>query len=252
MGNRTGDGIVIFERFEVLETVHPTLNMPLLRPSAIAGSAEPALIAVAPTVCASLISICTWSYFLQSVQLLFNVQHDCASSGCDTSGRSFQLQERQESEKTTSLISHRNRPWYIINTHSFHNAMKLRKLLPSHLTEPKHLYPNRNQRHQEIAKALVVTRAEKKAETARKAAETRAKKAAKKAGQAGAGQADNEGAEAVTEDLLPIPPIPPIPPRVPETLLPILQQGTEGTEHEPLPVNVSANTIKTRSRMRDN
>jgi hypothetical protein len=203
--------------------------MPLLRPFAVPGSDEPALIAVAPTVCASLNSICTCSWSLWSVQLLFNVQHDCASSGCDTSGRSFQLQERQESEKTTSVISHRNRPWYIINTHAFHNAMKLRKLLPPHLTEPRHLYPNRCHRHREIAKTLVITRAEKKAETARKAAETRARKAAKKAG-----QINNEGAVVAAEDAVHIPH------RVAETLLPILEQGTERTEYE---TNVDANTM---------
>jgi hypothetical protein len=142
------------------------------------------------------------------------------------------LQERQESDKTISTVSHQNKPWYIINTHAFHNAMKLRKLLPDHLTKPKHLYPNRHQRHREIAKTLVVTQAEKKAETVRKAAETRARKAAKKAG-----LADNEGTPAAIAAVVPIPPQgtvviprPGVPVGVPETLHPILQQVPESRE----------------------
>jgi hypothetical protein len=97
-----------------------------------------------------------------------------------------QLQERKESGQYTSAVNHQNGnvKQYIVNTHAFHNAMQLRKLLPSHLTKPHHYYPARHQRHQEIAKTLVKDREAKKAETRRKAQETRAKnKANEKAAQ---------------------------------------------------------------------
>jgi hypothetical protein len=88
-------------------------------------------------------------------------------------------------------VSHKDEPRFIINTHTFHNAMSLRKVLPAHLTEPKHYYPNCHERHREIAKELIVTLKEKRAETTRKAAETRLRnKAAKEAQKA----ATNRGA----------------------------------------------------------
>jgi hypothetical protein len=116
------------------------------------------------------------------VQLLFNVQHDCLTCGCDTSGSTIQLQEQVESDKSVATVSHKDQPWFIINTHAFHNAMHLRRILPPHLTEPAHIYPDRKERHQTIAGELVVTMKKKQEETKRKAAETRAwNKAAKEA-----------------------------------------------------------------------
>jgi hypothetical protein len=118
----------------------------------------------------------------QAVRLLFNAQHDCIASQCNISGTAFQLQERQKTDKVVSTVSHKDNPWYVINTHAFHNAMKLRKILPRHLTQPKHYYPNRRERQLNIAKELVVTQQAKREETKRKTAETRAKnKAAKEA-----------------------------------------------------------------------
>ncbi|KAJ6540253.1 hypothetical protein B0H10DRAFT_1767244, partial [Mycena sp. CBHHK59/15] len=70
------------------------------------------------------------------VQFSFNVQHDCRACGCDASGITRQMQERQESDKLIHSIVHKGDNRFVINTHGFHNAALLRKYLPVALTKP--------------------------------------------------------------------------------------------------------------------
>jgi hypothetical protein len=164
-GDHSGAGIVVFERFDILTALHPIYCMPVLQPAGGATSGVGEIIVVNTT----------------EVKLLFNVQHDCFASGCDTSRRIAQLQERQESGQFSEVVCHRDNPVFIINTHAFHNAILLRKFIPRHLTEPHHIYPTRHQRHQDLAKELVAERKKKKEATKAKAQATRARKAAEKA-----------------------------------------------------------------------
>jgi hypothetical protein len=87
------------------------------------------------------------------------------------------MQERQETSRTVSLISHEDDGHFVINMHALHNATLLRNILPRHLTAPKPLYTDRIARHHEIAAELRVTQTEKRARTA---AKTKATKEANK------------------------------------------------------------------------
>jgi len=83
------------------------------------------------------------------------------------------MQERQQTSRTLSLITHEEDGHFIINMHALHNATLLHKVLPRHLTAPKPLYADRRARHYEIAAGLRVTQTEKRAHTAAKAKATR-------------------------------------------------------------------------------
>ncbi|KAJ7246592.1 hypothetical protein B0H12DRAFT_970689, partial [Mycena haematopus] len=95
------------------------------------------------------------------IQFSFNVQHDCRACECDASGVTRQMQERQESETVVHSIVHKDDTCFIINTHGFYNARLLREYLPVALTKPRPLFPNRRQRHDELAAILSVTQKEK-------------------------------------------------------------------------------------------
>lgn len=87
---------------------------------------------------------------------------------CQPSAFRFQMQERQETSRTTKLIAHKDSSHFVLNMHSLHNAHLLRKVLPRELVAPKPLYENRTARHYEIVESLRVTQSEKRARTAAK------------------------------------------------------------------------------------
>ncbi|KAJ6537152.1 hypothetical protein B0H19DRAFT_962799, partial [Mycena capillaripes] len=99
--------------------------------------------------------------------------HDCRACGCDASGVTRQMQERQESDTIIHSIVHKDDARFIINMHGFHNAGLLRKYLPVALTKPRPLFPHRRQRHDELAANLAVTQKQKRTVTQEKAAATR-------------------------------------------------------------------------------
>ncbi|KAJ6595333.1 hypothetical protein B0H10DRAFT_1689316, partial [Mycena sp. CBHHK59/15] len=84
----------------------------------------------------------------------FNAQHDCRACGCDASGVTRQMQERQESDKLIHFIVHKGDDRFVINTHGFHNAALLRKYLPVALTKPRPLFPDQRRRHDELSAPL--------------------------------------------------------------------------------------------------
>ncbi|KAJ6615671.1 hypothetical protein B0H10DRAFT_2255157, partial [Mycena sp. CBHHK59/15] len=63
--------------------------------------------------------------------------------GCDASGVTRQMQERQESDMLVHSIVHSNDTQFVVNMHAFHNARLLRKVLPVALTKPRCLYTDR-------------------------------------------------------------------------------------------------------------
>ncbi|KAF7375537.1 hypothetical protein MSAN_00441900 [Mycena sanguinolenta] len=117
-----------------------------------------------------------------SIQFCFNAQHDCRACGCDASGVTRQMQERQESDTMIHSIVHKDDTRFIINTHGFHNAGLLHKFLPVALTKPRPLFPDRRKRHDELSAILSVTQKAKRAATQEKAAATREKTKAARAG----------------------------------------------------------------------
>ena len=84
----------------------------------------------------------------------FNVQHDCGFAKCSASGIRPRVQERTNSDVTEEFIVHKPIPRYIINTHAFHNAHLLRKVLPQSLVAPVALFGDRNLQHRELATEL--------------------------------------------------------------------------------------------------
>ena len=106
--------------------------------------------------------------------------HDCRLDKCHPSVLCPQMQERQETSRTVSLISHEDDGRFVINMHALHNAILLRNILPRHLTAPKHLYTDRIAQHHEVAAQLRVTQVEKRACTAAKSKAMREANKAKK------------------------------------------------------------------------
>lgn len=83
------------------------------------------------------------------------------------------MQERQPTERMSSLITHDNDDYFVINLHALHNASLIRKVLPRVLTAPKALYADRRSRHYEIAAELRVSQAKKREVSKAKAKATR-------------------------------------------------------------------------------
>ncbi|KAJ6573348.1 hypothetical protein B0H10DRAFT_1927632 [Mycena sp. CBHHK59/15] len=125
-GSRPAQGLLIVAKYEVGEALHPQLHMPVLLPDAGASR----------VVVAS-----------DSIQFSVNVQHDCRACGCDASGITRQMQERQESDTLIHSVVHKDATRFVINTHRFHNAGLLRKYLPVALTKPRPLFIDRRAWH---------------------------------------------------------------------------------------------------------
>ncbi|KAJ7673015.1 hypothetical protein DFH06DRAFT_1279686 [Mycena polygramma] len=143
-GSKSAQGILVIGKYDVGEALHPHYRMPVLLPD----TENPRVIVAS-----------------NSVQFIFNSQHDCRACGCDASGVTRQMQERQESDTIIHSVVHKDDARFIINMHAFHNAGLLRRYLPVALTKPRPLFADRRQRHNELCAVLVVTQKEKRAAT---------------------------------------------------------------------------------------
>ncbi|KAJ7261648.1 hypothetical protein C8J57DRAFT_1450891 [Mycena rebaudengoi] len=121
-GSKSSQGLLVFDKYNIGEALHPHLHMPVLLTDTQSGRM------VVPS---------------DALQFSFNAQHDCRACGCDASGVTRQMQERQESDTLIRSIVHKNDTRYVINTHAFHNAGLLRKILPVALTKPRPLFADR-------------------------------------------------------------------------------------------------------------
>ena len=109
--------------------------------------------------------------YIQSIDFLYNVQHDCQLCKCVTSGEQPLMQEHVESGLIKTFIEHQVIDHFIINTHAFHNAHLLRATLPHPLVIPIPLYQDRRAKHIEIAGNLHSTQEIKWATTKARAAQ---------------------------------------------------------------------------------
>ncbi|KAJ6610166.1 hypothetical protein B0H10DRAFT_2293750 [Mycena sp. CBHHK59/15] len=178
-GSKSAQGLLVVAKYNVGEALHSQLHMPILL-----ADAETSRVVV----------------FSQSIQFSFNVQHDCRACGCDASGVTRQMQERQESDTLIHSIIHKDDDRFVINTHGFHNAGLLRKYLPVALTKPRPLFPDRRKRHDDLSENLAVAQKQKRAATQEKAAATREKKRAAKEGGARAPTAGAEDSGGVVAE----------------------------------------------------
>ncbi|KAJ6615312.1 hypothetical protein B0H10DRAFT_2164899 [Mycena sp. CBHHK59/15] len=140
------EGVLVIERYHISEARHFDFHMPVL----VEERDKPHTIVLSGTV-----------------QFCLNVQHDCCAA-------LMQMQERQETDRIVRTIEHKEGSCFVINTHSFHNALLLRKFLPVALTKPRPLFSDRPSRHRGLAVLLSAQQQEKRAAT--KAKTTRQKK----------------------------------------------------------------------------
>ncbi|EJD36336.1 hypothetical protein AURDEDRAFT_74302 [Auricularia subglabra TFB-10046 SS5] len=102
----------------------------------------------------------------EHIHFIVNVQHDCRrSSGCAPTGTWQVRQERIASTRTVPVIVHKDTECYLINTHAFHNAARLRSALPCHLTAPTPVKEDRQDWHRKLAGRAGNTLKRKKAQT---------------------------------------------------------------------------------------
>ncbi len=96
---------------------------------------------------------------MQDIGFLYNVQHDFLLAKCTASGKQPLIQERVESGLFKTYIEHKPIERFVINTHAFHNAHRLRAALERSLVVPILLYPLevRKAKHTEIAHRLRAT-----------------------------------------------------------------------------------------------
>ncbi|KAI0819954.1 hypothetical protein BC628DRAFT_1288170, partial [Trametes gibbosa] len=62
-----------------------------------------------------------------------NLQHDCHASECTTRSTVPILQERLESTKRRTIVTHKSTNLWIMNVYSIHNHDVIRKAIPSEL-----------------------------------------------------------------------------------------------------------------------
>ncbi|KIJ94946.1 hypothetical protein K443DRAFT_639947 [Laccaria amethystina LaAM-08-1] len=140
-GKRT---VVILDVFDVRRTRHEIYGMPML-----ARRHEETVYAVIPPA---------------DIGFLYNVQHDCPLAKCTASGKQPLVQEQVESGLFKTYIEHRSIESFVINTHAFHNAHRLRAALDRSLVVPIPLYQleDRKAQHAKIAQSLRATQKAKR------------------------------------------------------------------------------------------
>ncbi|KAF8959102.1 hypothetical protein BDZ97DRAFT_2045777 [Flammula alnicola] len=131
--------VIVLDVFEIRRTRHEIFGMPML-----ARRHEETIYAVIPST---------------DIGFLYNVQHDCPLAKCTASGKQPLIQERVESGLFKTYIEHKPIERFVINTHAFHNAHRLRAALERSLVVPILLYPLevRKAKHTEIAHSLRAT-----------------------------------------------------------------------------------------------
>ena len=89
---------------------------------------------------------------------MYNVQHDCPLAKCTASGTEQLIRERVLSDSVGSCVRHNPIERFVVNTHAFHNAHRLREALDRTLIAPIPLYPAemRKAKHIEMAQSLRV------------------------------------------------------------------------------------------------
>ena len=89
---------------------------------------------------------------------MYNVQHDCPLAKCTASGTEQLIRERVLSDSVRSCVRHNPIERFVVNTHAFHNAHRLREALDRTLIAPIPLYPAemRKAKHIEMAQSLRV------------------------------------------------------------------------------------------------
>ncbi|KAJ7487204.1 ASST-domain-containing protein [Mycena galericulata] len=180
--------LVTLERFIYTEEPHPEFGWPTVR--------RPR---------GTEITVQKMSSFLvleaKSIRFICSVQHDCRHGECQPSIIGKERQEREDTTRDRSLVSHRDDDHFVLNMAGIHNFMELRRALPMSLTILKPLHTDRTAFHKEIstrAQSLGMQKRKQTAERRRATAARKKEEAAKAAelaaeAEAAAKRAEEEG-----------------------------------------------------------
>ncbi|TFK31456.1 hypothetical protein BDQ12DRAFT_701562 [Crucibulum laeve] len=154
-----GNGVVILEKFVILNSKDEHMNMPVLLRTDI-----------------------QFIYALpMDIQFIFNAQHDCLGKKCPVIENATSVrQERNITSKFIPGVIHTDDTRFFVNMHALHNAHLLRESLPRHLVAPVPYFQNRYEKHAEFAASLRITGPAKRATAQARAKETREQNKQKK------------------------------------------------------------------------
>ncbi len=85
---------------------------------------------------------------------MVNTQHDCLLSCCNTTGTQFLTQEREATTQTRSVVEHKDKTHFIVNTHALHNHQYIRLAIPESLRQIPCFFPDRRMLHLTAAASL--------------------------------------------------------------------------------------------------
>jgi hypothetical protein len=175
--------LVTLEQFICSKNLHPEFGWPILRRpngAEITGGRGQSFVVLDA----------------KSIQFVCSVQHDCRKGSCKPSIIRKEVQEREETHRTTMLIKHSDDDHFIILMAGLHNFVHVCRVLPRSLTELKPLHKDRVAFHKEMALQAQGLGTQKRTKTAEK---RRATAAAKKRAAEEAAAAAAEAAAAAAE-----------------------------------------------------
>ncbi|KAJ7310800.1 hypothetical protein DFH08DRAFT_643161, partial [Mycena albidolilacea] len=85
------------------------------------------------------------------VQHLCCVEHDCRKGDCQPTLKSREFQEREATDRETSLIKHADDDHFVLNLSALHNFVRVCRALPRHMTALEPLIQDRVKFHKEAS-----------------------------------------------------------------------------------------------------
>ncbi|KAK7028584.1 hypothetical protein R3P38DRAFT_2776286 [Favolaschia claudopus] len=178
--------LVTLEQFICSDRLHPQFDWPVLRrpngAEIIAGRGQSHVVLEA-----------------KSIRFICSVQHDCRMGNCKPNAVRPVVQEREETNRTMTLIQHSDDDHFVINMAGLHNFVHVCRSLPRALVRLKPLHADRKEFHRKMAALARSTHTTKRAKTAQRRRETAAAKR-KGAEEAAAAAAEAEEAARRAEE----------------------------------------------------
>ncbi|KAJ7875510.1 hypothetical protein B0H14DRAFT_3547906, partial [Mycena olivaceomarginata] len=149
------NSLVTIEQFLLSSEPHPDFGWPILRRPRGTEITEQGIssFVVLPTM---------------SVQHLCCVEHDCRKGDCQPTLKSTEFQEREATDRESSLIKHTDDDDFVLNLSALHNFVRVCRALPRHVTALKPLIQDRVEFHKEASLKAQAARMTKRQQTAAK------------------------------------------------------------------------------------
>ncbi|KAJ7788872.1 hypothetical protein B0H14DRAFT_2627821 [Mycena olivaceomarginata] len=127
---------------------------------------------------------------------LCSVQHDCRMGDCQPTLSAREFQEREATGRETQLIKHTDDDHFVLNLSTFHNFVRVCRVLPQHFTELSPIIRDRVEFHKQASLKAQATRTTKRQQAAAKKRERpEAKKCEAAEAEAAAQRAEDPNAE---------------------------------------------------------